>query len=79
MHPLQPDFTNLTDQEIDERINDLSRKYFQAVQLYPQAAHQITMILDGAKWEKQRRSIEKEKNKADGDQDINDLIKIDRH
>jgi hypothetical protein len=79
MHPLQPNFSDLTDQQLDEKINEISRNYFQAVRLYPQAANQVSMVLDGIKWEKTRRLIEKEKQKEeDGSSDINDLIKVNR-
>lgn len=44
MHPLAEDFTNLKDAEIEERIQDLSRKYFATSN--PNVQHQISMFLD---------------------------------
>jgi hypothetical protein len=76
MHPLQPDITHLSDQELETKINELTRKYFQAIRLSPSAANQVSMMLDGFKWEQQRRVLEKSKHKDD-DTPYNDLIKVD--
>lgn len=76
MHPLQPDITHLSDQELETKITELTRKYFQAIRLSPTTANQVSMMLDGFKWEQQRRALEKEKQKSD-DTPYNDLIKVD--
>lgn len=78
MHPLQSDITELTDQELDNKINELSRKYFQAIRFVPGAARQISMLIEGYKWEQQRRAIELAmKKKDEEDKSFDDLIKID--
>lgn len=77
MHPLQSNITDLTDQELETKIYELTRKYFQAVRFVPGAAQQISMMLDGYKWEQQRREIEKSKEKRDDDPSFDDLINID--
>ena len=77
MHPLQSDISHLTDQELENKITELGRKYFQALRVVPGAAHQISMLLEGYRWEQQRRAIEKEKQKRDDDPSFEDLIKID--
>lgn len=78
MHPLQPNITQLSDQELENKISELTKKYFQAVRLVPGAAHQVSLMIDGYKWEQQRRAIEKSKQKSnDDDTDFDDLIKID--
>ncbi len=76
MHPLQPDITGLTDQELENKITELTKKYFQAIRLVPGAANQISMLLEGYKWEQQRRAIEKTKRIKD-DTEFGDLIKVD--
>jgi hypothetical protein len=76
MHPLQPNITGLTDQELENKINELSRKYFQAIRFVPGAAQQIAMMIDGYKWEQQRRLVEKSLRPND-DTPFDDLIKID--
>ena len=77
MHPLQPDLTILSDQELENKTVELSRKYFQAVRYSPSAANQISMMLEGFRWEAQRRAIERSKQKNDGETDLDDLIKVD--
>lgn len=76
MHPLQTDITGLTDQELENKIIELSKKYFQALRFVPGAAQQVSMMLEGYRWEQQRRSIEREKHKPDDDPSFEDLIKI---
>jgi len=77
MHPLQPDITGLTDQELDNKITELTKKYFQAIRFVPGAAQQVSMMLEGYKWEQQRRTIEKSKRISNTDTDFDDLIKVD--
>lgn len=77
MHPLQPDLTNMSDQELENKTIELSRKYFQAVRYSPSAANQISMMLEGFRWESQRRTIERSKQKNDGETGLDDLIKVD--
>jgi len=77
MHPLQPDITGLSDQELENKITELTKKYFQALRLVPGAASQVSLMLEGYKWEQQRRSIEKTKRSLSDDSPYNDLIKVD--
>lgn len=77
MHPLQPNITGLSDQELENKITELTKKYFQALRFVPGTANQISMMIEGYKWEQQRRIIEKSKQKYDTDTDFDDLIKID--
>ena len=44
MHPLAEDFSKLKDAEIDARIQELSRKYWQTPN--PGVQNQISMFLD---------------------------------
>jgi hypothetical protein len=44
MHPLAEDFSKLKDAEIDSRIQELSRKYWQSSN--PGVQNQISMFLD---------------------------------
>ena len=77
MHPLQPDITSLSDQELENKTIELSRKYFQAIKYSPSAANQISMMLEGFRWEAQRRAIERSKQKNDDEPGLDDLIKVD--
>lgn len=77
MHPLQPDLTSMTDQELENKTIELSRKYFQAVRYSPSAANQISMMLEGFRWEAQRRAIERSKKQNTDEPGLDDLIKVD--
>lgn len=78
MHPLQPDITGLSDQELEGKINELTKKYFQALRVVPGAANQVAILLDGYKWEQQRRILERQKKSLENqDESYNDLIKVD--
>lgn len=78
MHPLQPDITNLTDQELENKITELTKKYFQALRIVPGAANQIALLLDGYKWEQTRRALEKQKRSSENRNDnFDELIKVD--
>jgi hypothetical protein len=74
MHPLIGNLTDITDKDVESKISDLTRRYFQALKVHPGVAPQILQMLEGYKWEKQRRSLEKQKNNAESDMDK--LIKI---
>lgn len=52
-HPLSEDFSQLKDVEIEQRIQDLSKKYWQTQNANVQ--RQITMFLDMYKTEMQHR------------------------
>ena len=75
-HPLQPDITGLSDQDLENQINTLTKKYFQAVRFVPGAANQIALLLEGYKWEQQRRAIAKSMRPSTDDTDFKDLINI---
>lgn len=77
MHPLQPDITGLSDQELENKIIELTRKYFQALRFSPNAAGQISLMIEGYKWEQQRRLIEKKRKPIELDTSLDDLIKVD--
>jgi hypothetical protein len=78
MHPFAPDMTNLSDQELDSKIVDLSRKYFQAIRFSPSISDQIVLLLESYKSEQQNRFATKMmKSKIDGDDDLDELIRID--
>lgn len=77
MHPFQPDITSLSDQELETKITELTKKYFQALRFVPGAAQQVSLMLEGYKWEQQRRIIDKQRKLSNSDESFNDLIKVD--
>jgi hypothetical protein len=77
MHPLEPNFSDLTDQEIEAKIQELSRRYFQAMRLSPSILGQVVLLLDSYKLEREERQLAKSRLAAEsGENDINELIKV---
>ena len=77
MHPLQPDLTVLTDNEIEENIKNLTKKYFTVMNVSPSASNQVLMLLEGYRSEQQNRQFRKqEEMKKSLGTDFDDLINI---
>ncbi len=77
MHPLQPDLTGLTDNEIDENIKVLTKRYFTVMNVSPTASPQVLMLLEGYREEQQSRQFRKqEEMKKSLGTDFDDLINI---
>lgn len=78
MHPLSPDISEISDADLEKKIQDLTQRYFQSLRFFPSVSSQIVLLLDSYKLELQERAIAKAKKAAeDGENDINDLIKVD--
>ena len=76
-HPLQPDLTKLTEQQLDDGIRDLTKKYFSATRFSPTAAGQIVMLLDGYRDEKTKREMQRvDQAKSSYNTDLDGLINI---
>lgn len=76
MHPLLHDLGSLKDAELENKINELSRKYFATSN--PSVHHQISMMLDTFKEElAKRRNAEYEKMMQTRHKDLDKLINVD--
>jgi|DEB0MinimDraft_10_1074344.scaffolds.fasta_scaffold12178_3 ribosomal protein L29 len=75
MHPLIDDFSDLTDTELNDKISELSQKYWKTRN--PSVQIQMTMILDQLK-EEQRLRIQKsqQQNQDSDENDLDNLINI---
>ena len=66
MHPLQVDISNISDNELEEKIKELTKKYLTVLKVSPTASTQVLMLLEGYKAEKDsrefRRAQEQSKN-----------------
>jgi len=75
IHPLAEDFSKLKDAEVENRIQDLSRKYFQTQN--PAVKQQIAIFLDIYRTEMSvRRSKSLEQLHQKRDKDLDSLIKV---
>ena len=71
-HPLLSDLASLTDEEISEKVNSLTQKWFQTRN--PEAQYQIQTMLDTYKLEMIDRSSKSKPD--DGNKDLDNLINI---
>ena len=75
MHPLAEDFSKLKDSEIEEKIHELSKKFYQTQNLAVQ--RQISMFLDLYQEEiRNRRAKLWQQQYQNRDKDLDKLIKV---
>ena len=75
MHPLVNDLSHLKDSELEEKINELTRKYFMIAN--PGLQAQLVAVLDTHKEElDKRRRLEYEKMMNNRDKNLDKLINI---
>lgn len=78
MHPLFEGTSSLTDQEIEDKIILLNRRYFQTQN--PQVQTQITSLLDDYKLElesrRARQKLEAQQQQENGETGLDNLIKV---
>jgi hypothetical protein len=80
MHPLAPDFDDMPDEKLNEKIKNLNSKMVSAYRSGSQAVGQMRMLMDDYQEERRRRdkeSLDKlmEQSKEDGN-DWDDIIDI---
>jgi hypothetical protein len=75
-NPLVDTFDNLSDSEIEEKISELSRKYF--ISHNPQVQQQISVILDMYKQEMQSRiaNARLKEQEQNGENGLDSLINV---
>jgi len=76
MHPLVQDLDTLKENELENKINDLTRKYFQTSN--SAVKHQISLLLDDYKFALQRkRDSAYQEMMQTRNKDLDKLIKVD--
>ena len=73
IHPLADNLAVLSDKEIDEKIAELTKKYFQTRN--GDAKHQISLMLNAHKLEMSERQIKARMNNT-GNKDLDKLVDI---
>lgn len=77
MHPLVSSLTELSDDELLIKINDLNNRMTKAYRFgYLDAVQQLRMILDEYQWEQRRRYEKMLQEMADKNGDLGDYINI---
>jgi hypothetical protein len=74
MHPLLGSLKNLTDSQIEDKLNQLTRNYWMTAN--PELREQIVMMMDSYRDELQERRIEARKNNSDDNGQFDNLIKV---
>lgn len=75
-HPLQEDLSNLSDSEVENKLQELSRKYFAAQRMGNRdLLTQVSTFVNIYRNELSRRYMTK--NKGDLDKDLDQLINVD--
>lgn len=75
MHPLLGNLNNLKDAELEQKIFDLSKKYFMTSNI--EVRSQMVMVLDGLKEEmNKRRQAQLANMMANRDKTLDKLIKV---
>lgn len=72
VHPLAQ-VNHLTDTELQEKLDDLNKKYWMASN--PDVRNQIVLMLDSLKLEQENRQI-KQKKEENQDNNLDNLINI---
>ena len=72
VHPLAQ-LNHLTDTELQEKLDDLNKKYWMASN--PDVRNQIILMLDSLKLEQENRQI-KQKKEENQDNNLDNLINI---
>jgi hypothetical protein len=76
LHPLEGDLSQLKDNEVEEKLYELNRKYFTAYRLgKPELLTQLAIFVTIYKEEMSRRYQLKMKGQMDGD--LDQLINVD--
>ena len=78
LHPFQEDTSRMTVAEIYDKVAELTKKYFSTNN--PQVKEQISTFLEYYKQEalikEAKEKLDQEKNRKDGDLDLDKLINI---
>ena len=76
MHPLLNNLSNLTDNELEEKIIDLTRKYWKTNN--PEVQNQISITIDTFKVEQEERRTKQkvQQNELSDDNSLDNLIKV---
>lgn len=73
---LDLNINDFTDQQLDEKIQELTSKFYVSARLGNQyLQHQIALAIDMHREEQQRRQIERMKN---NDDDVGQLIRVNK-
>lgn len=74
MHPLLDSLSDLSDNELEQKIISASGIYWRTPN--PEVQHQISMVIESYKQELENRRIKQRLEQQNGNSDLDNLIKI---
>jgi hypothetical protein len=75
MHPLVNNIDTLSDNELEQKIIELSRRYFSTAN--PHVQNQMSMIIDTYKLEQETRRVQQKlAQQENGNSELDNLIKV---
>jgi hypothetical protein len=77
-NPLLPNLTEIKENDLENKISELTRKYFMALRTNGYLAEQVLVSLEAYKYELRQRQIASQKSLMEkSNKDLDDLIKVD--
>jgi hypothetical protein len=77
-NPLLPNLGEIKENDLENKISELTRKYFIALRTNGYLAEQVLVSLEAYKYELRQRQIASQKSLMEkSNKDLDDLIKVD--
>lgn len=77
-NPLLPNLSEIKENDLENKISELTRKYFMALRTNGYLAEQVLVSLEAYKYELRQRQIASQKSLMEkSNKDLDDLIKVD--
>jgi argininosuccinate lyase len=77
-NPLLGNLSELKEAEVENKISELTKKYFMALRSNGYLAEQVLVSLEAYKYELRQRQVASQKTLAEkSNKDLDDLIKVD--
>jgi hypothetical protein len=77
-NPLMPNLGEIKENDLENKISELTRKYFMALRTNGYLAEQVLVSLEAYKYELRQRQVASQKSLMEkSNKDLDDLIKVD--
>jgi len=77
-NPLMPNLGEIKENDLENKISELTRKYFMALRTNGYLAQQVLVSLEAYKYELRQRQVASQKSLMEkSNKDLDDLIKVD--
>jgi hypothetical protein len=77
-NPLMPNLGEIKENDLENKISELTKKYFMALRTNGYLAQQVLVSLEAYKYELRQRQVASQKSLMEkSNKDLDDLIKVD--